>query len=512
MQLSGNTLPQINSGLVEKPAPGLLQLPEKVLQFGTGVLLRGLPDYYIDRANKAGLFNGRIVVVKSTNGGDTDAYTKQDGLYTHCLKGVEGGKLVEEYIINAAISRVLQAATQWQQVLTCAANPDMQIIISNTTETGLVLQPGDRIGNAPPVSFPGKLLAFLHQRYTVFKGCENAGMVILPTELISNNGDVLKQIILQLAAENELDDAFVQWLDTANHFCNTLVDRIVPGKLPAIQQENTETLLGYSDELMIMSEAYGLWAIETVSGKVKEKLSFTATGNGCMVTDDIHLFRELKIRLLNGTHTFNCGLALMAGFTTVGEAMDDKEFSSFTVQLMLEEIVPAIISGMISQEAAAVFTLNVLDRFRNPYIEHNWKSITLNYTQKMQLRCIPLIVAHYRQTNSIPKRMAQRFAAYLLYMQSSKDAAGNYYAKFKDGPLLLQDGAAAYFYNCWKECSSIKQLVDTVLSNIDLWGEDPGKLPGFAEMVTAYTVELAKDTGQDIFNRVQAETAAQETE
>jgi tagaturonate reductase len=507
MQLSVSILQQINSNLVSKPEAKILHLPEKVLQFGTGVLLRGLPGYYIDRANKAGLFNGRIVMVKSTSGGDTEAYAQQDGLYTHCLKGIEDGKPVEEYIINASISRVLTAAEEWQQVLDCAVNPAMEIIVSNTTEVGLVLHPGDKITGTPPLSFPGKLLAFLHHRYTFFKGDADKGMVVLPTELITSNGDLLKQIVQQLAKENELEDAFVQWLTTANHFCNTLVDRIVPGKLPAAQQENTEALLGYSDELMIMSETYGLWAIETTSGKVREKLSFAATGNlgdGCMITDDIHLFRELKIRLLNGTHTFNCAQALMAGFATVKEAINDEAFSNFTTQLMLEEIVPSITSAAISHQAAVDFALSVLNRFRNPYIEHNWLSITLNYTQKMQLRCIPLIVAYYRQTKNIPKRMAQRFAAYLVYLQSSKEENGNYYTEYRHNPILLQDEAAAYFYNCRKQSSSIEQLVDTVLGNISLWSEDLGQLPGFTEMVTAHAVALARGAGKDIFfNEVQ---------
>ncbi len=501
MQLAKEIVSQINSSLVSKPEAAVLQLPEKVLQFGTGVLLRGLPDYYIDQANKAGLFNGHIVVVKSTNGGDTDAYAKQDGLYTHCLKGIEGGKLVEAYIINASISRVLTAATEWQQVLDCAVNPVMEIIISNTTEAGLVLHPGDRITGTPPVSFPGKLLAFLHHRYTFFNGAAHKGMVILPTELLSGNGDILKRIMLQLAKENELDESFLQWLDTANHFCNTLVDRIVPGRLSAIEQKNTEALLGYSDELMIMSEPYGLWAIESASQQVKEKLSFAGLSNGCIVTNDIHVFRELKLRLLNATHTFVCGLALQTGFATVKEAMDNEAFYLSVARLMQEEIIPCILSETISAGAADDFAASVLDRFCNPYIEHNWVSITLNYTQKMQLRCVPLILAYYRQAKSIPRQMAELFASFLLFMKSSKKEDGSYHADFKGRELLLQDTSAAYFYNCWSENSTAVQLVGTVLGNINLWGEDLGKLPGFAEAVAVHLLILANQTGQEFIKK-----------
>src|SRR3954464_2079267 len=92
---------------LQLPVAAHFSLPEKVLQFGTGVLLRGLPDYFIDKANRAGIFNGRIVVIKSTSNGDANAFDRQDGLYTLCVRGVVNGIREEENIVNASISRVL---------------------------------------------------------------------------------------------------------------------------------------------------------------------------------------------------------------------------------------------------------------------------------------------------------------------------------------------------------------------------------------------------------------------
>ena len=146
MQLSKKNIRSIKSrpGLVI-PDEKLFSLPEKVLQFGTGVLLRGLPDYFIDKANRQNIFNGRIVIVKSTGNGGTDIFDHQDGLYTLCVRGIENGKTVEENIIHSCVSRVLSASSQWHEVLQCAANPEMQIIISNTTEVGIVLDIDDDI-------------------------------------------------------------------------------------------------------------------------------------------------------------------------------------------------------------------------------------------------------------------------------------------------------------------------------------------------------------------------------
>ncbi len=190
MNLSKNNLSHITNDNVVKPSDALFTLPEKVLQFGTGVLLRGLPDYFIDKANRQGIFKGRVVVVKSTDTGDTTAFNEQDGLYTLCIRGIQAGKKIEENIICSAISRVLSAKQQWDQILKCAHSAELQIIISNTTEVGIQLVK-ESIFQQPPVSFPAKLLAFLHERYKIFEGNKSAGMVILPTELITDNGKKL---------------------------------------------------------------------------------------------------------------------------------------------------------------------------------------------------------------------------------------------------------------------------------------------------------------------------------
>src|SRR3569833_452311 len=183
MILSKYNLKKINVPGLELPGTSIFELPEKVLQFGTGVLLRGLSDYFIDKANKNGIFNGRIVVVKSTAQGDSSAFDKQDGLYTLCVRGLQNEKKIEENIINASISRVLNAAEQWEQILECAHNQHMQIIISNTTEVGIQLVKDD-VRHHPPKSFPGKLLALLYERFNAFGGSEHSGMIIVPTELI----------------------------------------------------------------------------------------------------------------------------------------------------------------------------------------------------------------------------------------------------------------------------------------------------------------------------------------
>lgn len=485
MQLSKKILPQLNGVIHSVPEPSYFDLPEKVLQFGTGVLLRALPDYFIDKANKQGIFNGRILMVKSTDSGDTDAYEVQDGLYTQCIRGIQQNEVVEEYAINASISRVLTARRQWQEILVSAANPQFEIIISNTTEVGIVLVEDDNIKGTPPVSFPGKLLAFLFERYKAFNGDITKGLVIVPTELLTDNGNKLQSIIIELAHLNKFDYAFIDWLETANHFCNTLVDRIVPGKLPAAQQKEIEEKLGYSDALMIMSEVYCLWAIESADPKVEEILSFAKADDGVIITPDIQKHRELKLRLLNGTHTFSCGLAHLAGFETVREAMSSKSMGLFVYDLMVHEIAPCIISDNLSALEAHEFSNSVIDRFRNPFLEHKWISITMQYTHKMKMRNIPLLQKHYQQDLYVPGYMALGFAAYLLFMKCEPAESGVYYGTANSRVYPVQDDQAAYFSQLWKN-STVKDVVQKALGNQQLWGVDLTTLPGFAFAVESY--------------------------
>ena len=478
MYLSKNTIAAVKG--IDIPSENYFQLPEKVLQFGTGVLLRGLPDYFIDKANKQNIFNGRIVIVKSTDGSNEN-FQQQDYLYTHCIRGINNGKKVEENIINASISKIISAKNNWNDVLECAANPELQLIISNTTEVGIVLTE-DNIHANPPVSFPGKLLAFLYKRFILFNGDLSKGFVIIPTELIIDNADKLSDILIKLSIKNKLENDFLNWLKNANHFCNSLVDRIIPGKPPSTQLLAIENKLGYKDDLLIISEPYSLWAIESDNKKVKEILSFSNVDSGVVIASDINIFRELKLRLLNGSHTFACGLALLAGFATVKEAMDDKIFSVFINQLMLDEIVPAIMEKDLPEKDAITFSNKVLDRFRNPFIEHQWMSITMQYSSKMCMRNVPVIINYVERFNKIPSLMSLGFAAHIFFMKPAEINAGKHYGEINKNKYLINDDNASYYADVWNN-NNAEEAVIKILSNEELWKTDLSKLPGFSEAV-----------------------------
>lgn len=469
------------------PLAAEMQFPERVLQFGTGVLLRGLPDYFINKANQMGVFGGRIAVVKSTASGSIESFVQQDNLYTLHVKGIVDGREVQQVDVISAISRVIPAVGQWNDVLELARKPTIEVVISNTTEVGIVYDENDSIWAAPPSSFPAKLTALLYSRYLFFNGDYEKGWVVLPTELIDNNGEQLKAIVLQTARAHGLDDGFMQWVAEANDFCNTLVDRIVPGKLPRQEARQAAAELGYRDELAIMAEPFRLWAIQADSDRVLDKLSFAEADDAIVIAPDISKFKELKLRLLNGSHTFSCALAMMCGFETVSEAMKCANFSGFIRGLLLEELVPTLTGGHITEMEARRFSGAVLDRFANPFLNHRWKDIAMNYTTKMRMRNVPTLTRYAQCVQAAPRHMALGLAAFLQYV---------------DGSRVVADEYASIFADLWRKYRSPDRLVPEVLRNREIWGVDLSEVPALTEQVIYLLDSLlqvgAKETLQNV--------------
>ncbi len=498
MKLSRYTLKNISPGKVIVPDEQIFELPEKVLQFGTGMLLRGLPDYFIDKANRMGIFNGRIVMVKTTSKGNAIAFDKQDGLYTLCERGIQNGEKIEENIISSSVSRVLIAQNEWEQILECAHNENLKIIISNTTEVGIQLM-NDDIRRYPPVSYPGKLLAFLYERFIAFNGSEDSGFVIVPTELILENGKKLESIVLELAHLNSLEDDFIEWLEKCNCFCNSLVDRIVTGMPDEKIKNSIENELGYKDELLTVCELYSLWAIEG-DEKIKNILSFAEADQSVVIAPNINLYRELKLRLLNGTHTLTCGLAFLANYDTVQQTMEDEITEGFIADLMKNEIAPSI-PYEIDDAAKQAFISKVLDRFRNPHINHQWKNITLNYSSKMRMRFIPLLINYYKLNEAVPRLFALGFASYLYFMKAVRQTGKEFFGELNGQPYLIEDEMAEKFYTLWKE-KSVDRLVNEVLKDTAFWDYDLSALPGFQQCVTEDLRNIINDGMKATLERV----------
>jgi tagaturonate reductase len=474
------------------PPLALLDLPERVVQFGTGAFLRGFVDFFIDEANRKGLFAGRIVAVGSTHSGRESHINDQNGLYTLVARGVVDGELREERRIVASLRRALSAESDWTEVLALAQSPELRLIVSNTTEVGIAVDESDEANAAPPRSFPAKLTLFLAERARAFGYDRAHGLVVLPCELIENNADRLREIVLAHAHRWRLDPALVTWIEEAVHFCNTLVDRIVPGAPTGADAAALSDALGYDDALLTTAEVYRLFAIErpksAAGNKALSELGITGADQGVVVADDIAPYRERKVRLLNGTHTITVPLALLNGCETVREAVEHEMVGRFIRRTLLDEIVPTT-----DAPGAEQFAHEVLGRFANPYIRHALIDITLQGTTKLRVRIVPTIERYGLFAGRAPASLAFGFAAYLLFMrgelQEKRLRAGECVPADDQGELLR----AMWRRDAGGSDAAIARLVDEAIGSEALWGTDLRRVPGFTGAVTESLTRMVRD-------------------
>ncbi|MES2797474.1 MAG: tagaturonate reductase [Bacteroidota bacterium] len=468
----------LKNGLL-KPEDEVFGYPEKIISFGTGVLLKGLPYYFVNKANNQGIFKGRILAVKSTPGtAEIESLANQDFLYSLQSSGIQNNEEVIETNIMAPISRILHAETHWDEILKAAHSVDLQVIISNTTEIGLNFPAINDIENFPPQSFPGKLLMFLQERFKAFNGSNESGLVIIPTELVVNNGEVLKEVILKLAAENSLSATFIDWLQNSNQFCNSLVDRIVTGKPDAAKFEKFEADFGFKDANLISSETYRLWAIQG-DESIQGKLSFSKADEGCVIAQNIDQFRELKLRLLNGSHSLMVGFSFLKGIKTVKESLDNEAVENFMNSFIFGEIIPSL---SIDESISRPYAMDVLDRFRNPNIEHKLLGITVQYSTKIKARVVPIILNYYKKFDQIPHNLTIGFAYFLKFMKVAKVENDQYFGFANDEYYPIQDLNAKLFADLSLHKSD-EEYVHSILKNNDLWGADLQGMEGIEEQI-----------------------------
>ena len=247
-------------------------LPLKVIQFGEGNFLRAFVNYIIEKLNAEAGYNAGVVVVQPIAQGMVEMLNDQDGLYHLFMKGLKNGKEIEEKRLITNIQEGIDPYKDYDAYLDLAKEEELSLLVSNTTEAGIAFDAQDILDNFPHKTFPAKVTALLYKRFQHFKGAEDKGLTIIPCELINNNADTLKEIILKYAQLWKLEIGFVKWIEKHNSFHNTLVDRIVPG-YPKDEIESYQSQLEFKDNLIVSAEVFLLWVIE--GGKeLKEKIPF----------------------------------------------------------------------------------------------------------------------------------------------------------------------------------------------------------------------------------------------
>ncbi len=469
--------------------------PEKVLQFGEGNFLRAFVDWMIDKANRDGIYRGSIVLCQPIAQGLKDMINAQDGVYTLAMRGAENGQPVENIEVITSVSRCINPYENYENLMEIARSADLEVVVSNTTEAGIAYHEGDRLTDRPPVSFPAKVTAFLYERYKAFNGDPQKGLLFLPVELIDNNGAELKRIVLKYAEEWELGQEFTEWVNTANEFTSTLVDRIVTG-YPRDEISYFEEKLGYKDNIIDTSELFNLWVIEG-DKKWADKLPVHKTDANVIWTDDVKPYKKRKVRILNGAHTSTVLAAYLAGFDIVGDFMKDDTVRTFMNDVICKEVIPTL---DLPREELESFAAAVNDRFANPYIKHNLLDIALNSCSKFNARCLPSLLGYVEEKGKLPKCLTFSLAAFIKFYQGEwKD--GVYTGTRKDGtqyPLRDDEAVIRFFADAWAE-NDAEKTAESVLSNKDFWsGKDLTEVSGLKDAVAGYLKEMDKKEIKEI--------------
>ena len=475
--------------------------PERVLQFGEGNFLRAFVDWMIDKANRDGIYRGSIVLCQPIEKGLKDMINAQDGVYTLAMRGSENGKAVENIEVITSVSRCINPYEDkdYDVLMDLAKSPDLEVVVSNTTEAGIAYHAGDRLTDRPPVSFPAKVTSFLYERYKAFDGAADKGLLFLPVELIDNNGAELKRIVLQYADEWELGEGFVNWVESANEFTSTLVDRIVTG-YPRDEVGYFEEKLGYRDNIIDTSELFNLWVIEG-DKKWADKLPVHKTDANVIWTDDVKPYKKRKVRILNGAHTSTVLAAYLAGFDIVMDFMKDDTFRTFMNDVIYKEVIPTL---DLPKDELESFAAAVNDRFANPYIKHKLLDISLNSCSKFNARCLPSLLGYVEEKKELPKCLTFSLAAFIKFYQGEmKD--GVYTGTRKDGTAYpIRDDAAVleFFSDVWSRPDA-EDIAQAVLSKTDFWsGKDLTEVPGLKDAVAGYLKELETEDVRTVVERL----------
>lgn len=462
----------------------------KVVQFGEGNFLRGFVDYMIDLANEKGIFNGNVALVKPIEYGSLDLFHQQDCQYTLQLRGLVNGKENVETRKITCCSKAVSPFDDYEEYIALSRLDSLRFVVSNTTEAGIVYHETDSQNEKLNITFPAKLTQFLKERYDTFKGAHDKGLVMLPVELIDDNGIELKKCVQKYMKLWNMEKSFVKWVNEDCIFTSTLVDRIVTG-YPRNEKEMLCESFGYDDQLIDTAEPFALWVIESEKDISKEfpmdQALIDKKGMNVIFTDNQKPYKQRKVRILNGAHTSFVLASYLNGQNIVKESMEDDLIREFMLHTIYDEVIPTL---SLPKEDLESFAAAVVDRFKNPFINHSLLAISLNSVSKFRARCLPSLLGYFEKKNELPTHLTFSIAALLEFYHSS-DLVDGVLKGNRNGEIydIKDDFEVLKFFES-KSNASVEELVIDYLSKVEFHGLDLSKVPNLCEQVILYVKDI----------------------
>lgn len=459
--------------------------PIKVLQFGEGNFLRAFVDYMIDIANENSVFDGDIVMVKPIVSGNSDRFTMQESQYTVVLRGITEGRACTLKRQITSVADMVDPYINYDIYMEYALLASLRFVVSNTTEAGIVFDESDSFDACPPKSYPGKLTKMLYERYVHFKGDLDCGLIVLPVELIDDNGTQLKNCVKRFADIWKLDPQFLKWLDEGCIFCNTLVDRIVTG-YPKDEAESLWKELGYKDELLVTGEPFALWVIES-NKAIDKEFPLEKAGLPVIFTDNQKPYKQRKVRILNGAHTSFALASYLSGNDYVLESMKDAVIYDFMCQTIYDEVIPTL---SLPKTELTAFADSVIERFKNPYIHHSLLSISLNSVSKWRARCMPSFIKYIYVYGKLPRHLTFSISALAAFYTGDEIRDGVLIGHRGDKEYKIIDEEAVLKFFAEHSGKPALSLMNLFLSDKSFFGQDVAAVPGVLELSAQYLEDI----------------------
>ena len=372
----------------------------RVVQFGEGVFLRGMVDLFFQELNEQAGTELRVTLVQPRDADTVARLMSHGGTFPVLRRGLVSGRPRQARKVVECIDAGLNTHTDPRGFELLAKDPQVGVIVSNTTEAGLSWSVDDVLVERHQVrSFPGKLTWFLEERFMAGRDEE---LHVLPCELVADNGAVLSSLVKAMASAWHLSEEFFRWLEDRVVFHDTLVDCIVTGH-PDVGEE--------AHPFAVAREWFQSWRIAAASW-VPSLFPEVARKLGVEFVPDLGGHRELKVRVLNGAHTAMACLGVLSGLGTVAEAVSDPRLGPWLHQLMVQEIEPTL-----TMEGTDAFVSAVWDRFSNPFVDHRLEAILLNSSAKIPARFQAMVSEQAGQGRSCPG-LARAVAAWLELVTS----------------------------------------------------------------------------------------------
>lgn len=344
---------------------------------------------------------------------------QQDNLYTVAEMSADAWTARVVGVVKKALHAQVDGL---ESVLAAMCEPQVAIVSLTITEKGYCYSPatGQLMLDHPmiaadlqnphqPKSAPGVVVEALARR----KAAGLAAFTVMSCDNMPENGHVMRNVVTAYA--RAVDAELAAWIEQHVTFPSTMVDRIVPA-VTADTLDKIENLTGVRDPAGVACEPFRQWVIEDnfVAGRPQWEKA------GAELVSDVIPFEEMKLRMLNGSHSFLAYLGYLAGYQHINDCMGDENYRVAARALMLNEQAPTLkVQGVDLTRYADL----LIERYSNPALRHRTWQIAMDGSQKLPQRMLDSVRWHLAH-NSRFDLLALGVAGWMRYV-GGVDEQGN---------------------------------------------------------------------------------------